>query len=1063
MAIIKQGSTTLNAGAKGDKGEDGAGGIVSIVEGANITVDATDPANPIVSSSGVGGSSNANVFIPTLLTDFTSPNVVNANKIWQLQEDFDLAGASFTPPSNITIECAGGSLLNIGSFVGDNTQFIHHVTDGGLGIIDLFSATMTGTFKVGKIYSLNYGAIDDNLETTDNFDVGFNMLYIVNQSSGHLVWNRKDTGKYWARVGYPYFYDSPFYPISNETMWIVGKGYDDVTVEHEGTEIISITNSFIGSKRYVFYDTSRSTIKGGLLRGDRYRHFYDQSLVVYDFPVAVSGNINLVVREVDDRISFNTLKTITGSIPVLIGDTGAEVQTKIANFINTDAAFADYSATTSTGLTDTNRHNESIRYNGTITPSYEVVIRGAGGSDYEMDFDAGTSDAEVGLYWSPFEWGHGICYGSGAYNCIIKDIHLTEYHGDGIDTQWQGNGTDGILLANLTNGNIGSDGVIDNGDTDYYYLTDTRLMPQEISPKRPLWFGLAPNSMSPNILKHNNYRMVYYDENDNWLETSPLLIPYEKYIPRKDVKRYRILVENVGATDMASFNYFVNSIAIATGAIMDNIEVSFTRRQGISNPPMDFILSNSKIHDVGGQEPQFGIDLEDNTKHSRSWLIDRCEFWNNANGDIILKGATHGTISNCMFKQNSFNLRAGVDDFGLAIGSGYSREIKIFGNNFEYKDVDLDIGTQFFSNHFETGAINCRYGNVNIYNNMLVNVNVNGGTKIGEPNSQSAGGNSINYLNNNIRVFNKGWGNARLDDDFNCFVKNNNIFVFNDRNTNQKALSDDTIRDIYVQSTTDSYIKADRTLLDAIEYKGSTKNEKVSGLLTNDSNRAQVYYAKYVSEIDDLNVDFPLSIEAGVATDFTVKNTIATKLRVRLDQFTNTNTTPFKTATFKDCSFSCPPRTSTTVGWLKNAASGNTNFVTVYEDKDVDIVFDKVKFISEDETVGLFMYIGNRGTTIFKDCIFSHPLGETVNFNTNGARSVIGTYATANTGAITFIDCSFDNITITPRTGVDKVLYTKAHPNLQVFADNTTAIAGGIPTGYMYRTATGEVRMVYTP
>jgi hypothetical protein len=659
------------------------------------------------------------------------------------------------------------------------------------------------------------------------------------------------------------------------------------------------------------------------------------------------------------------------------------------------------------------------------------------------------------------EWGHGVIFGSSANFCRLENIHITEFHGDAIGTQWQGNGTSGILLEHLTNGNIGFDGVID-GDTDYYYLTDTRLLPQEVG-DRPLWFGLAPNSMSPNVLVHNNYRIAYYDENDNWLETSPPLIPYEKYIPRKNVKRYRIIVENAGAADMANFNYFVNSIAVPVGAIMDNIEVSFTRRQGISNPPIDFILQNSKIHDVGGQEPQFGIDLEDNTKHSRSWLIDRCEFWNNANGDIILKGATHGTISNCMFKQNSFNLRGGQDDFGLAISSGYSREIKIFANNFEYKDVDLDLGTQFFSNHFETGAINARYGGAHIYNNMLVNVNIKGGTAIGEVNSQGAGGNSVNYLSNNIRVFNKGWGNARLDDDYNCFVKTNNIFVFNDRNTNQKALADDTIRDIYVQTTTDSYIRADRTLPDAIEYKGSTKNEKVSGLLTNDSNRAQVYDAKYVSEIDDLNVDFPLSIEAGVATDFTVKNTIATKLRLILNQFTSTNTTPFKTATFKDCSFSCPPRTSTTVGWLKNAASGNTNFVTVYEDKDVDIVFDKVKFISEDETVGLFMYIGNRGTTIFKDCIFSHPLGETVNFNTNGAKSVIGTYATANTGGITFIDCSFDNITITPRTGVDKVLYTKAHPDLQVFADNTTAIAGGIPTGYMYRTATGEVRMVYTP
>lgn len=54
-------------GAKGDQGDQGiqgeqgeqgeAGGVVSIVAGANITVDNTDPANPIVASTATGGGS----------------------------------------------------------------------------------------------------------------------------------------------------------------------------------------------------------------------------------------------------------------------------------------------------------------------------------------------------------------------------------------------------------------------------------------------------------------------------------------------------------------------------------------------------------------------------------------------------------------------------------------------------------------------------------------------------------------------------------------------------------------------------------------------------------------------------------------------------------------------------------------------------------------------------------------------------------------------------------------------------------------------------------------------
>ena len=66
----------------------------------------------------------------------------------------------------------------------------------------------------------------------------------------------------------------------------------------------------------------------------------------------------------------------------------------------------------------------------------------------------------------------------------------------------------------------------------------------------------------------------------------------------------------------------------------------------------------------------------------------------------------------------------------------------------------------------------------------------------------------------------------------------------------------------------------------------------------------------------------------------------------------------------------------------------------------------------------------------------------------------------ATNGAVTFIDCEFENVTMTLRTG-DKILYTKANANLEEYADNAAAIAGGIPTGYMYRiTGTGDVRMV---
>lgn len=61
---------------------------------------------------------------------------------------------------------------------------------------------------------------------------------------------------------------------------------------------------------------------------------------------------------------------------------------------------------------------------------------------------------------------------------------------------------------------------------------------------------------------------------------------------------------------------------------------------------------------------------------------------------------------------------------------------------------------------------------------------------------------------------------------------------------------------------------------------------------------------------------------------------------------------------------------------------------------------------------------------------------------------------------VTFIDCDFDGYTVTLKAG-DKILYTKSNPNLEVYVDNTAALAGGIPVGYMYRTATGQTFITY--
>ena len=54
--------------------------------------------------------------------------------------------------------------------------------------------------------------------------------------------------------------------------------------------------------------------------------------------------------------------------------------------------------------------------------------------------------------------------------------------------------------------------------------------------------------------------------------------------------------------------------------------------------------------------------------------------------------------------------------------------------------------------------------------------------------------------------------------------------------------------------------------------------------------------------------------------------------------------------------------------------------------------------------------------------------------------------------------------TTTTLRGIDKIRFTKPHPDLPIYTDNATAIAAGYDVvGDVYRTTTGEYKIVYTP
>jgi hypothetical protein len=148
-------------GPQGFQGSVGAGGVVqSVVAGTNVTVDATDPANPIVSSAGGGGGA-ASATILNTSRGFAMNNFdTGQNQIYRLSYMSDTYGMSATSISNNTLK-----LVAMGFLEGEviNTFALNVTTASAAGTVSavIYKAAINASgFITGGAIEHNFGTID---------------------------------------------------------------------------------------------------------------------------------------------------------------------------------------------------------------------------------------------------------------------------------------------------------------------------------------------------------------------------------------------------------------------------------------------------------------------------------------------------------------------------------------------------------------------------------------------------------------------------------------------------------------------------------------------------------------------------------------------------------------------------------------------------------------------------------------------------------------------------------------------------------------------------------------
>lgn len=940
-----------------------------------------------IAISGSGGSTNANIFVPTLVTDFTTPDPTNANKIWEIQSTIDLAGGNFSPPANITLSFKGGEILNVGNFVGDNTSFEFINEDLG---IDLFDATVTGTFTVDFMYTSNYGADDRDLASINNFNVVKQMLFMINQNSGTLYFNKVTDGFY-RRDQYIDHYGSPFFTngAGNENLWLVGNGYDYVTVTGDA-KIKSNPSNMYRSSIFIPYNTVGSVVENLHFIGDRFDHLYDKQ-IAFTSAATSAGNVRIRIIEHPQFKDNNTQKEINELIPLTLSNVATNV-TEVMNYINTDPDFSDWTATNVTGN--------------------ELEIRGQPGQYSTILFTDETSGAVVTAdIGRLFEWGHGVVFGSLANDCIIRNNIFEAFHGDAIGKKDQGNGNYSITDAHLTRGFIDEFGVVDNGNLDYYYLTVTRDMP---TPHQ--WFTFFPGASTSVYLKSFRFWMVFYDANDVFIEKSSTLTPYDVYEYPDNYKKYRLVVDDNG-TNVTDFRWFITAPSFPFGGIIENNEFRLNRRHGITNPPVRSKILYNHFYKNTGVDPQGGINIEDYGKKVSEFLIKGNVFDEGNKFDISIKGANRVIVEGNWFKNGVEDLNDDYDTQTLAITTSFARNTKIINNYFVNKSTNVDLSTEFSGNNLTNSVIDVRSGGAVVSNNLFINSRLRSGAPGGFVSEGLMSGHS--YVRDNIFYINEDWGNSSFIDEDNTLRRDNNKFIFNHKATQHAPLNEENLRLVELQGASKNYMRSQRTIPLGEPYTGTSSNESIEGIQAIATQSHYVGWTMYAAPISNISIGTSLKIESGYPKSFTIDGgEINGWLWLDLEQYGTDGVGDFETITVKDLIINVPANIDANEGFLNNSQYGGTqlqNLVRVTQDKNVNLVFENCTFKTDDTTTGLFMYFGHRGTTILDNCTFSSPTAQTIDFTTGGAAKTINIHRGPNTGDITNINPTTNNISFTYR------------------------------------------------
>ena len=658
MAIVKQGSTTLNAGAKGD--------IPSFTINSTPVVDGSE----IVISGGAGDAVTV-----AITTQAELINVANANKVLSIQANITL-DADISIPDGAILEYGGGTIdVNGYKVLFQNNGF------GEMNAYDkLFDFSYFGTATQGT--TLAGG--ETEWELTQVVDIHFPVRGVVNGTQ-KVVYDAYKSG-----------FTNPVILFQDvDPITTVGTAFDTIIVADDVLVVTytpvdmcsrvddnsTFKTNFIWAKWFGLTDTSESPLF------DNRNVFRNILKIGKDGVINVNaGHYYISVVHADYYKADRPNLTIKGETH-LIGQ--GHTKTKIEALPN--------EITVRTG-----------------SKTYMFAVDDAPKGSVEniwLKGDLETTENKQN------EWKFALGIGNLSHGFEVKNNRLSHASDGLIADNWVDFNGNSLVFETGTIDNV--TGIDEASSLEEARSGLLNISTKALDVAGHVQLNLSGFGGIAGLTDFS-YKLYWYNDLNEFLGATDWVVVYKRVQIPEGATKHRVVIPRPVDNIMPT-GWMMSGNLASIGVIVYNNEIDHNFRDGVSNGKTEWKFLYNNFHDNGGitAGPGFAINLEDGYLVNSEVMIHGNTFENNHAGDISLRWSKDTHITNNLFIGNNkigkgntgFNARETWDVivennkfYGVDVQAG--RYCKIRNNVFENSNIQLcNVYSELSNNVIYNGKV----------------------------------------------------------------------------------------------------------------------------------------------------------------------------------------------------------------------------------------------------------------------------------------------------------------------------------------------------------------------